>query len=73
MVKHIPTAVSAACKISRPNSVRLLADLLADAEAEVSKLRTLLVTHFCTCRTQHADRLDVAYHPASCRYRKLLS
>lgn len=64
---------AAARQISRAASVRLLADLLADAEAEVTKLRTIMVTHFCTCRTQHADRLDVAYHPANCRYRELLS
>jgi hypothetical protein len=65
--------MSAVRQISRLGSVKLLADLLADAEEEVTKLRTLLVVHFCNCHGVHIDRLDVTHHGKHCRYRELLS
>lgn len=65
--------MNAVRQISRTGSVRLLADLLADAEVEVSKLRTIMLTHFCTCQCGLADPLDVQHHAKHCRYRELLS
>ena len=63
----------AARQISRSGSVRLLADLLGDAEAEVTKLRTLLVKHHCTCACRIVNLLDADFHTTDCPYRKLLS
>lgn len=60
-------------QISRTGSVRLLTDLLADAEQEVTKLRTIMVTYFCTCQCALIDPLDVEHHKKSCHYRELLS
>lgn len=60
-------------QISQQGAVRLMSDLLADQEAEITKLRTLFVKHFCTCRGKsHFDRLDVERHTAACGYRKAL-
>ena len=61
-------------QISRTDSIKLLADLLADAEAEVTRLRALWVKHHCSCsgrRTQ--DPLNVERHTPACGYRKALS
>ncbi len=65
--------MSAVRQISRTGSVRLLADLLSDAEEEVTKLRTLLVKHHCTCACRIVDLLDSEFHATDCPYRKLLS
>lgn len=59
-------------QISRPNSVRLLADLLGDAEREVEKLRTLLVKHLCHCIAPAADPLNHENHAPGCGYRKAM-
>lgn len=64
--------MSAVRQISRLGSVRLMADLLGDAETEVTKLRTLMVREWCTCGYEHLDRLDEMNHARSCRYRELL-
>jgi hypothetical protein len=60
-------------QISRTGSVRLLADLLVDADEEVTKLRTLLVKHHCICACRIVDLLDAEFHSQDCPYRKLLS
>jgi hypothetical protein len=60
-------------QITRLGSVRLLADLLQDAEEEVTKLRTLLVKHHCTCACRVIDLLNADFHATDCTYRKLLS
>lgn len=59
-------------QISRPGSVRLLADLLADAEKEVTKLRALLMKHLCNCIAPAADPLNHHNHGSKCGYRKAM-
>lgn len=60
-------------QISRTGSVKLLAELLADAEEEVTKLRTLLVVHLCNCIRPAADPLNCENHARECGYRKAMS
>jgi hypothetical protein len=61
-------------QISRIGSIQLLADLLADAEAEITKLRALWVKHHCHCAGRRAaDPLNMARHTVECSYRKELS
>lgn len=67
------TAVSAVRQISRTGSVRLLADLLTEAEDEVTKLRELMVTHFCDCPKPMLGQLDAVEHVPQCRYRVMVS
>lgn len=52
----------------------LLADCLADAEREVTKLRGLLVKQLCDCRT-HTFTLPVepGQHRMTCKYRRAMS
>lgn len=59
-------------QISRPDSVRLLAGLWADAESEVTKLRELLVKHLCNCIAPAADPLNHHNHSSGCSYRKAM-
>ncbi len=49
----------------------LLADCLADAEAEVLKLRKLLVKHLCDCRKLTLELpVEPWQHRLTCRYRR---
>jgi hypothetical protein len=51
-----------------------LADCLADAEREVSKLRRLLVVKLCDCRRLTTTLpLEPVMHKPTCEYRKALS
>jgi hypothetical protein len=63
---------TAARQITRTGSVRLLADLLQDAEEEVTRLRALLVTHLCNCIAPAADPLNHHNHGTHCGYRKAM-
>lgn len=65
--------MSALRQISRNDSVKLLSDLLANAEEEVTKLRTLMVREWCTCKYGLIDPLNASLHAPSCRYRELLA
>jgi hypothetical protein len=61
---------TAARQTNRMGSIRLLADLLQDAESEVTKLRTLLVTHLCDCIAPAVDPLNPENHGSKCGYRR---
>lgn len=62
----------AARQITRLGSMRLLVDLLGDAETEVEKLRALLVKHLCHCIAPAADPLNHENHAPGCGYRKAM-
>lgn len=56
------------------SATRLMWDALADAEAEVAKLRRLLVTKLCDCRTdKRLAPLEPHEHRLTCTYRRSLS
>ena len=59
--------------IGSPNV--LLSDCLADAEREVSKLRSLLVAKLCNCRPLSTTYkpLEPVMHRPTCEYRKVMS
>jgi hypothetical protein len=51
-----------------------LADCLADAEREVTKLRKLLVVKLCDCRRMASTLpLEPVMHSVACKYRRALS
>lgn len=53
---------------------QLLLDCLADAEAEVMKLRRLLVKKLCDCRTCSLNLpLEPSQHRLTCLYRREMS
>lgn len=57
--------------IAKPWPKTLLADCLADAEREVTKLRKLLVNQLCTCRPLAMTLpLEAVMHKPNCEYRK---
>jgi len=50
---------------------KLLLDVLADAEREVTKLRKLLVVHLCDCRRlSPVLPLEPCQHRLTCTYRR---
>ena len=60
-------------RIASPWPSRLLADCLADAEAEVQKLRRLLVVKLCDCRPMASTLpLEPMLHKPTCTYRREL-
>lgn len=60
-------------QITQSGAVRLMSDLLADQEAEITKLRTLCVKHWCNCKGKsHFDRTDVERHTVECAYRRAM-
>ena len=60
--------------ISTVSPSRLLSECLADAEREVSKLRSLLVAKLCNCRPLSTTYkpLEPLLHRLECEYRKAL-
>jgi hypothetical protein len=60
--------------IATPQPVhKLLADCLADAEAEVAKLRRLLVVKLCDCRRMSSTLpLEPILHGLKCKYRRAM-
>lgn len=61
-------------RIGGPFSRSLLADCFADAEAEVLKLRKLVVVKYCDCRRMTTTLpLEPVMHAAKCQYRKVMS
>lgn len=60
-------------RVTPDGSVRLLSQLLFEAECEVTYLRSLFVHHYCTCWPRPIDPLDVDHHPASCGYRQVMA
>jgi hypothetical protein len=57
--------------IAKPWPKSLLADCLADAEREVTKLRKLLVVRLCNCRPMATTLpLEPVLHAPTCIYRK---
>lgn len=66
--------MSAASPLILRGTHATLADCLADAEQEVSKLRRLLVVKLCNCRPMATTLpLEPVMHKHDCEYRKALS
>lgn len=64
--------MSAVRQISRDDSVQLVIDVWIGAEEEVTRLRELMVVHFCDCPKLMIGRPDHTEHVPACRYRKMV-
>jgi hypothetical protein len=67
-------------QISRQGAIRLLSDLLADQDgeiarlhAQITRLHTLCVKHWCTCPGKRAQEpLNLTRHSPACGYRQAM-
>lgn len=55
--------------VSNRSVAHLLADMLADANAEILRLRRVLMVRICDCTAMEVSS-DPERHAAACRYRR---